>query len=446
MSRKRLISGTLAQGLNRFAMIAVQLISVPVLANSWGLTLYGQWLMLSTIPIFLSSSDLGFANVSANRLIGEVARGDLDEALRTFQSGLAAVLVLCASLFAIVLAVVLLLPSDVLAVEGGLSANEARVALVMLCAGGIISVNRGLFGGVSHAAGHFAAASLHTTAIFVLEGLAVMSVALLGKGPVIAALAYLSVRSLATITQTLLARYHAKWLVVGFRELQMEQIKQLVRPSLAATLYPLSNAAFLQGTAIAVGIAGGAAMVPVYSSLRTLTRTGQQLLQTISIPVMPEYTMASAKGEDERCRSLSGMVATVCLVGGLAFGIALAVLGESILELWTKGAVSAPWEAIALCALSAVFGSIWMPLVNLLLAVNRHEAFTLCFAVSSALAVAFSYFLVERIGLVGGILAYLSVDVSMVGALLVIMQRQGRLPRIGLRYVFAVFGKYSARD
>jgi hypothetical protein len=57
---------------------------VPVLASRWGLELYGQWLLLATLPQFLSMSDLGFATAAGTRMTMAVARGDRDEALRLF--------------------------------------------------------------------------------------------------------------------------------------------------------------------------------------------------------------------------------------------------------------------------------------------------------------------------------------------------------------------------
>lgn len=85
--RRRLILGVMSIGLTKVVVALTQLIMVPVLALSWGITIYGQWLMLSALPMFLAASNPGFGIVAGNRLIAEVARDERDEALKTFQTG-----------------------------------------------------------------------------------------------------------------------------------------------------------------------------------------------------------------------------------------------------------------------------------------------------------------------------------------------------------------------
>ena len=124
------------------AQTLVQLAMVPVLANAWGLPVYGQWLLLSTVPQFLAASDFGFGQSAGNRLIGEVAQGDTDAARTTFQTALALVLGSSVIIFALVLTVSVLLPSRLLAVSGGMDGGTARAVLIVLCVSGVVAIQR----------------------------------------------------------------------------------------------------------------------------------------------------------------------------------------------------------------------------------------------------------------------------------------------------------------
>jgi hypothetical protein len=53
---------SLGLGANLFGQVvtvAIQLLSLPVFLHFWSLSRYGEWLMLSAIPAYLSAVDVG---------------------------------------------------------------------------------------------------------------------------------------------------------------------------------------------------------------------------------------------------------------------------------------------------------------------------------------------------------------------------------------------------
>src|SRR5437868_10243316 len=84
--RSRLMRGIGATSLNPVVTAIVQLGSVPVLLHAWGSAKYGDWLLLSAIPSYLTLSDLGFGNASGSEMPMQVAANDRQSALETFQS------------------------------------------------------------------------------------------------------------------------------------------------------------------------------------------------------------------------------------------------------------------------------------------------------------------------------------------------------------------------
>lgn len=85
-SSRRLLRGIGATALYPIVSAVIQLVSVPVFLRFWGPSLYGEWLLLSTVPTYLSLTDMGFGSVAGNDMTMRVAAGDRTGALRSFQS------------------------------------------------------------------------------------------------------------------------------------------------------------------------------------------------------------------------------------------------------------------------------------------------------------------------------------------------------------------------
>ena len=84
--RQRIARGIGANAFGQAVSIVIQLVGVPILLHAWGTQLYGEWLLLSAIPAYLSMTDLGFSQSAANDMTARVARGDRAGALAVFQS------------------------------------------------------------------------------------------------------------------------------------------------------------------------------------------------------------------------------------------------------------------------------------------------------------------------------------------------------------------------
>src|ERR1700693_4636189 len=82
----RLMRSFGANALGPVVTAIIQLGSVPIFLHAWGAAKYGDWLLLSAIPSYLSLSDLGFGDASGSDMCMRVAAGDRHGAIETFQS------------------------------------------------------------------------------------------------------------------------------------------------------------------------------------------------------------------------------------------------------------------------------------------------------------------------------------------------------------------------
>lgn len=445
MKHHRVFRGLISMAYTSVVVVVVQLASVPILANKWGLALYGQWLLLVTVPSFLAAGDFGFGSAAGNRLIGEVARKEFGSARRTFESALALTLGCSAAISAIVLTAAMLLPSRFLVASGGMPPSTARLVLIVLSLYGIVSIQAALFIAVMRAYGAFALSAAVQATVMLLEGLAVMATALAGGSPLHAAYAYLVIRSLGVTGQIMLARRRADWLELRFREATRQRMRELFRPALAAMMMPLSRSGFLQGSAIAVGAAVGASAVPIFTSLRTLARVGLFFIYTVNKPILPEFTAEFARGNLPWIKKVAGSVITFNALVGIVAALSLGIAGNSLLAWWTKGAIVAPQMMIYFTAAALLVGAIWEPISLLLLAVNRHEGFTYVFAIGSGAAVMLCYVFARHWGVTGASVANLLFEYCMLACVLLPLRRMAGSFPVGLSVIKAVVPRKHPR-
>lgn len=427
--RRRLAWGIASMAYGKSVTALTQLAMVPVLATAWGVELFGHWLLLSTIPAFLVASDFGFGTAAGNRLIGEVANGGTEEALTTFQSALLTILG-CSMLVALIaFGLAASLPGSVLGSTVVIDGEDSRRIVLVLIAYGLVGLQGSLFASVLRAHGAFARSTSFEATVQLGEGLAVILVAVAGMSPMIAALALLAVRAVGVLGHFLLALYHAPWLRIGFKAANPTRAREMLSPAIAAMMLPLSNAAYLQGTALAVGAAAGAAAVPIYTTLRTLSRVVLQLLMTVNLPILPEFTAQFAKGNRDWVRRAAGGIGSLNALIGLIGALGLGLFGDWLLEHWTRGTIAAPPAMIWLTAAAIAASTTWNPLSNLLLAVNRHQRFTYWYMAASIVAIGLTYLAVRRFGVTGAALVNLGLDLLMLVCVIgMVRQIVGQLP------------------
>ncbi|EJL32329.1 lipopolysaccharide biosynthesis protein [Novosphingobium sp. AP12] len=418
------MSGVGANIVDKLIVSGTQLLLVPVLANAWGLHLYGLWVMMFTAPSFLAMGDFGFAQAAGTKMTMAVARGEHEEAVNIFQSAWVAILTSSAGLVALAALLVWLLPESLLQGGAGMAAGDIRSTLFLLILYGIAAIQGSIFFAGFRCAGLFAVGAFWNALIILVESSAVIAVVWLGgAGPLTAAAAFLGGRLVGLAGQFLLLRQRVPWLRVGLTRARWEETRRLFAPAGAVMLVPIAQALSLQGTALALGAVAGEAAVPAFTAARTLSRVGMQMCWLLNTPLMPEFTAASARKDRGAMATmvLATLAMTVLLV--LPYAGIFALLGQEAILLWTGGAIHAPEPLLLAMAGSMVFGGFWYPVSNLILALNRHASYTFYYVLFAALSLPATYLLAERFGATGAGLAMMTMDAAMLVLIVLIARR-----------------------
>lgn len=398
---------------DKLVVAGTQLLLVPVLAGHWGLALYGQWLILATLPQFLSVSDFGFATAAGTRMTMAAARGDREEAVRIFQSAWRAILLSSAGMIVLALLLAWCLPGALFGAHPAAPIDDLRLTLAVLALYGVVAVQGSIFFAGFRAAQLFPVGAFWNALVLLIENAGLVITVAGGGGPLAAACAWLVGRLVGLAGQNWLLRRKVPWLTIGFSQGSWSEARTLLAPAGAVMLMPIAQAVVLQGTALVVGAVAGQGAVPVFAAARTLSRVGMQMCWIVTTPLMPEFSAAFAR-EDRRTMAL--MVLAVLLFSAalvLPYALGFAIFGVPAIAVWTDGAIHAPPALIAAMGLAIAAGGLWYPLSNLLLAQDRQAQYTGWYLALSLASLPLAGALVATLGVSGGGISLVLLDIAM---------------------------------
>ena len=412
---QRLINGFSANVYGQTINVCIQLFGVPILLHFWGPRLYGEWLILSAIPVYLSMSDLGLAQSAGNDMTQRVARGDQQGALIVFHT-IGALIALC-SLAGLAVIIILLTVTpipDLLPVQL-LSPRKAAWVVGLLSADVLILINEGTIHAGFRANGGYAFHTAFYSSVLFAQNAFLWVSAAAGGDPVAGAAVFLLLRLVTTpLAASLLVRKY-EWITIGVSHARWQDLRLLFRPALANLAFPLTQSLNIQGMRLAVGTTMGPIAVVVFTTLRTLTRLILQAGATIIHAFEPE--MAAAYGSDNLCLLRKFYIQATQLTVVITFGLAgiLYWTSDWILTFWTHGTVTMDSRLFGWLMASTMTGTFWYGSLIVLKAANRHLRAAVFSMIAAALALVLAYGILvdtDRLSDVGFVLMLMDAAVA----------------------------------
>jgi O-antigen/teichoic acid export membrane protein len=422
--RHRLMRGLGATSLNPVVTAIVQLGSVPLLLHAWGTAKYGDWLLLSAIPSYLTLSDLGFGNASGSDMPMRVAANDREGALDTFQSSW--VLVTLVSLVTLLLVALSVwwIPWQAWLKLSSVSNFKAATIVLVLGAYVVVSQQNGIAESAYRSDGKFATGMFWIAILRLVEALSTTLVAVLGGSLLEVAFTYLIVRCVGTVAYILLLRHLSPWIHYGIRHARLKTMRQMAAPAFGFMALPLGNALSLQGLMLVVGTRLGPIAVVSFSTLRTLSRLTYQLIGVIKNACWPELSKAFGEGNISLARRLHRRACQASLGLSISGGIFLWVIGPFVYRLWIRQNVSFNATCFHVLLLVAVTNSFWDTSSVIPMSINAHCRISLFYSVVATLTLALAWLFIPFGGIAGAALALLLADGWMLGFVLSTALRQ----------------------
>ena len=396
----------------------IQLGSVPLLLHAWGAARYGDWLLLSAIPIYLSLSDLGFGDASGSDMAMRVAANDRAGALRTFQSSWVLVTAVSFSILLMASLAVLSVPWQAWLKLSSVSSSQAAEIILVLAAWVVVAQQSGVTESGYRCDGNFALGTAWIALLRLAEVGIATTIAVLGGSLLAVACAYLAVRSVGTLAYALLLRQRSPWIHYGIREAKWQTIRQLAAPAFGFIAFPVGQALSFQGFTILVGALLGPIAVVSFSTLRTLSRLNFQLITVFKHALWPELSMAFGAGDISLARRLHRHACQASLGLSVAGGAALWVFGPFIYHFWIRQNIAFDAVCFHILLLAVIVNSLWDTSAVIPMSVNGHVRIAVTYACASLVSLGSAWVLTPRLGIAGAAVALLATDVGMTSLVL----------------------------
>jgi O-antigen/teichoic acid export membrane protein len=412
--KKRLIANFGANGFAQVINTLMQVVTVPMFLFAWTKEQYGEWIIISSIPTYLSLAEAGFVSVSANKVSMLIADNNPEEARSVLHTACGFLLVVSGVLAVMAGLGAFLIPWTSLLQLKHLSPQGAAIVVAYLVAYTIIGLLAGIFEVVYRA-------GFRNSRIVMLRNFAKLAeIAWIGlcvwTSPsmitLAAGLATLRLISFAWMFQDsfrLPGGFH-----LGLKSFSSTEFKEMVRPSLLFMAFPLGNAVYYQGLTLVAGALLGPAAVVVYNSTRTFTRIPVQMVTILRHSMWPEFSYLYGERNFARARSLNNLAFELTFVISIAGSVLLFLVAPWFFALWTHGAVVVPEGLLALFLVSAVLNCFWWLASGFLCAVNHHEAIAWRYLVATVISLIAAALVGRALGLYGVALAMLACEILMV--------------------------------
>lgn len=411
--RARLLRNLGANVCGQIINAVVQVIGIPIFLYYWGEQLYGEWLLLSTIPAYFAMNDVGFASVGATEMTVLVAREDRDGAVGVFQSIWVLISVLSLTLLCLLALVVWLAPIDRWLHITALGRDRTALIVVLLLLQVAASQQTGLLDAGFRCTGDYALGTSWANVLRLSQFVLIAAVVAGGGGPETAAGAALFVRVVGGGLMWGHLRCRSPWLIHGWRQASLGQIRRLAGPAFSFMAFPLGHALRHQGIITTIGVFLGPVAVVTFATARTLTNLIYQLMAVINHAVWPEMSAAFGAGDLQRARGLHRHSCRASLWASSGAVVALFFFGAWLYSIWTRGEVTLDVPLFHVLLAVIIANSVWYTSSVVPMSINRHQRTAVCYLLGTGLALLLAVLLLPRLGLVGAGFALLIIDVVM---------------------------------
>jgi O-antigen/teichoic acid export membrane protein len=400
-TKRRLLLGFLINWIGKFSATIIQLVQVPVFLHFWSVPLYGEWMILNSIPAYLSFSNAGFGSVAGNEMTMLVAREDREGALRIFQSCWWLITIICTTTIVLLSGALYLLPAGRLLKLSVISESDTKWVIFYLGVTFLLSQLEQLLQSAYRCIGRYPYGTFMKNMFSMFAFVCILIAVVLGSGVRRTALVYAVVNIAGTVLFCLLVRRDIPWLKFGWSNASFSVIRQLARPAIAFMGFPLGNALNLQGTLLAVGYALGPTEVVIFGTARTVSRVALQMVSMVNNTFEPEMSIAYGARNYELTRTLLRRACQLALIVAFVIVVAMLTVGPWFLTHWTGGHVPPSRPLLSILLVVVIFYALWSTSATLMTATNQHQRLAMYYIIGTSLNCVLCYFLARSHGLYG---------------------------------------------
>ena len=395
----RVIQGALANIFGLVVRIGLQIVQVPLFLHFWSADRYGEWLVVSSVPAYLSLSGLGFGSAAGNAVANLSAQNNMSAVRAIVRTALLITTGSCALASAFIIGVVTTFDVPRLLDLHEIVGTQLASIVSLWCMIVMLRMIFGLSETVLRAVGKYPIFIVLDNCAQIFEFIAMSCALYLYGTPLAVVSACFLARFMITVLTTLGFISLYSWTYRGPADPLLPWAKRLMKPSIAFLVIPISQSMTLQGTLLIASHYFGPSAVASIATARTLGRLIETGLNIINNLVFEEVGYAAGASDRAGLKwiVISSMAASI-IVGIGATGFLL-LIGPSIYSLWTHSKLSLDYGILIAVMAAGIVRAIASPSTALLAGLNRHGRYSLVLLVSTIASLALAI-LLEAWGLV----------------------------------------------
>lgn len=399
--RRRIWENLAATAFSRGVQIGYALVMIPVLIAAWGLSVYGDWIVLTAVASFASLASVGVIQASTAEIMLTIGAGKHEEASRisvTTIVGIAGAAVLISAV-----AFVLFSVSDPAVLFGisTMTTGDASVVIMLVLASIVLAFS---ISPLSAALSVVVGAAMSTTVsalVKAAEFLTISAVALAGGGPKSAAVVLVGSVAANVAAHVILIRRYVPWLRFDLRLFDYRAFRELLHPSLGQMLlYASVNLLAIQLPRIILAHIAGTVSVAIFTVMTTYVRSGRMLTSFISQSVQVELPRAFAENRRDVVADLLQNLCRVQVWASLLAMMVLMAFSAQLFPLLTHGSIAFDAHLFIALAIGAIIGAYVDALNSLLLGINQVFAIAIAHSAATIFALLLGSALIPSFGIV----------------------------------------------
>jgi O-antigen/teichoic acid export membrane protein len=411
--KKRLLNNGLASILQKGVRVLEQLFLVPFFISAWGAAYYGEWLTLTIIPSVIAFSNLGFGTAAANSFVLSYAADKKQEAANTSKTGMYIISIMISIAMLISIITIIILNHFNVFEKSLINKQDAIIAVSILILACLLNFYNQLIESYYRAA-QKAALSINLLTIKAASNLgAGLLVLLLGYGVVEFAVSQLVVIILFNIFYY----FKGKKVLDLFKTFKGRKdkkiLKDITQKGLGYLMSPIWQSIYFQGTTFVVRIVLGPEAVAIFNTVRTLSRSVNQLLNIISSSIFPELQYEIGQGNNEKAKKIYRFSIVSSFVIAFFGFLFLMFFGLWFYKLWTNNELIVPPLMWYIFVTSILFNAFWWSSEPVFRAKNEPYKFAFTGVIVAIVSVIFTYIFSKYLGLTGAALGALLLDILM---------------------------------
>jgi len=374
-----------AYGYNQVVSLALQFVLVPFFLRSWGADRYGEWLIITGVPMMLTLLDMGVAQASASRATMKASSGNWGQIKIILNTclGFSAAMGAIISVAFISLGYAL----DWRPILNLSIAGKNEVSSTLACMGGYLSIQ--FLGGVADAhfrtIGKFAIGSFLLANRRMVDLVITIVVLCCGFGMKTLALSMLVGQIVAIVGIFAVVIKMSPTPLVGIREFNFAELRFILKPGLAYMGFPIAQTLSLSAGVQLLNQLTNPATVVTFTMCRTLVRILMQFTVVANHSLRPELSRLAGEGNFQEIKKFTNNVFYKLLPIVILGYVTMVAAGPYVVKIWSHGKVEVSSIIIAAVGAHAVLNALWFIKAAAKIAQNSHSATALMYSASAIL-------------------------------------------------------------